>query len=106
MSGGSLAVASFSLATEKSWKDKDDAWQKKTEWHNIKAWRKLAETAGETVKKGSKVFVEGSLETESWEKDGQKHSKTVIVATDMHVLASEQHAEPVSVADADDGFSF
>jgi primosomal replication protein N len=60
-------VANFSLATNEGFKDRNDEWQDRTEWHNIVAWQRLAEIVGEYVAKGSKVYVEGKLQTTSWE---------------------------------------
>ena len=69
-SGG--AVTNVSLATSRSWKDRDSGEQKeKTEWHRIVFFNRLAEIAGEYLKRGSKVYVEGELRTREWEKEGQ-----------------------------------
>ncbi len=74
-------VASFSLATSESWKGKDGSQQEKTEWHNIVVWARLAELANEYLKKGSRVYIEGRIQTRSWDdKDGAKHYMTEIVA--------------------------
>jgi single stranded DNA-binding protein len=59
-------VANFSLATNERFKDRNDEWQERTEWHSIVAWKRLAEIVGEYVAKGSKVYVEGKLQTTSW----------------------------------------
>ena len=80
------AIANFSVATSESWKDKDGKQQDRTEWHRIVAWQKLAEIIGEYAKKGQQVFVEGKLQTRSWEKDGQKHYATEIVAQTFQIL--------------------
>ena len=70
-SGGS--VVNVSLATSESWKDKQSGEQKeRTEWHRVVFFNRLAEIAGEYLKKGSKVYIEGSLRTREWEKDGVK----------------------------------
>lgn len=82
-----IAVAKFSLATSQTWKDTDGNNQEKTEWHNIVVWRKLAEICSEYLKKGSKIYCEGSLSTSSWEDENKKrHYKTEIVLTDMIML--------------------
>jgi single-strand DNA-binding protein len=60
-------VAKFSLATNEKYKDRSDEWQERTEWHNIVAWQRLAEIVGEYVKKGAKLYIEGKLQTSSWE---------------------------------------
>lgn len=81
-----IAVATFSIATGTQWKDTEGNKQEKTEWHNIKAWKGLAETCGKYLKKGSKVYVEGRLETSMWETDGKKNYKTEIVLDNMIML--------------------
>jgi single-strand DNA-binding protein len=81
------AVANVNLATTQSWRDKESGEQnERTEWHRIVFFRRLAEIAGEYLRKGSKVYIEGSLRTRQWEKDGQKHYTTEIVADDMQML--------------------
>ena len=83
------AVARFSLATNERYKDKQGEWQDRTEWHNIVAWQRLAEIVGEYVKKGSKIYIEGRLTTNSWEdqKTGEKKCRTEIVANDLVLLS-------------------
>lgn len=82
-----IAVVSFSVATGLKWKDQEGNWQEKTEWHNCKAWRGLAETISNYLKKGSKVYVEGRLETSNWEDENKKkHYKTEIVVDEMIML--------------------
>ncbi|KAB2924909.1 MAG: single-stranded DNA-binding protein [Bacteroidetes bacterium] len=83
-----VAVATFSVATSESWKDQEGNQQEKTEWHNVVAWRKLAEIVGEYLKKGKKVYIEGKLQTRSYEKDGVKRYMTEIVADQMIMLDS------------------
>ena len=86
-SGG--AVSNVSIATSKGWKDRDSGEQKeRTEWHRIVFFNKLAEIAGEYLKRGSKVYIEGELRTRDWEKDGQKHYTTEVVASEMQMLDS------------------
>lgn len=81
------AVTNFTLATSESWKDKSSGqMQERTEWHKVVIFNKLAEIAGEFLKKGSKVYIEGSLRTRSYDKDGQKHYTTEIVANEMQML--------------------
>jgi single-strand DNA-binding protein len=81
-------VAKFSLATNERFKDKNGEWQDRTEWHNIVAWQRLAEIVGEYVKKGSKIYIEGSLRTSSWDdkQSGEKKYRTEIVANDLVLL--------------------
>jgi single-strand DNA-binding protein len=85
----SVAVASFSVATSEQWKDDAGNKQEKTEWHNIVAWRTLAEICGEYVKKGGKIYVEGKLSTRTYEKDGVKQYRTEIVADNIILLSGE-----------------
>jgi single-strand DNA-binding protein len=84
------AVVSFSLATNARWKDQNDEWKDKTEWHNIKAWRGLAETCSNYLKKGSKIYLEGRLEYSDWEDENKKkHYRTEIVIDNMIMLDSK-----------------
>ena len=86
---GGTPITSFSVATSESWKDKQTGQQQdRTEWHNIVCFSKLAEIAGEYLRKGSKVYIEGSLRTSNWEKDGQKHYKTEVIANNLQMLDS------------------
>ncbi len=88
-SQGGNPVTNFSVATSENWRDKATGeQQERTEWHNIVCFGRLAEIAGEYLKKGSKVFIEGSLRTSSWEQDGQKRYRTEIMARDMQMLDS------------------
>ena len=82
------AVAKFSLATNERYKDKAGEWQDRTEWHNIVAWQRMAEIVGEYVKKGSKIYVEGRLQTSSWDdkETGQKKYRTEVIANDLVLL--------------------
>jgi len=87
---GGAAVTSIGIATSETWKDKQTGEkQERTEWHNVTFFGRLAEVAGEYLRKGSKVYVEGRLRTNSWEKDGQKHYKTEIIASEMQMLDSK-----------------
>jgi single-strand DNA-binding protein len=81
-------VAKFSLATNERFKDKDGNWQDRTEWHNVTAWARTAEIVGEYLKKGSKVYVEGSLRTHSWDdkQTNQKKYMTEIIVNDLVML--------------------
>lgn len=84
------AVANISVATSESWKDKNTGHQvEKTEWHKIVFFNRLAEIVGEYVKKGSKIYVEGSLRTRKWQdQNGQDRYTTEIVASEMQMLDS------------------
>jgi single-strand DNA-binding protein len=81
-------VANFSLATNERFKDRNDEWQERTEWHSIVAWQRLAEIVGEYVGKGSKLYVEGKIQTSSWEdrQSGERKYRTEIVARDLLLL--------------------
>ena len=86
---GGAAVTTLSIATSDSWKDKDSGMdQERTEWHRVVLWRRLAEIAGEYLKKGSKVYIEGQLQTRKWEQEGQTRYTTEIIARDMQFLDS------------------
>ena len=81
------AVCNFSIATTETWKDKAGEKQEKTEWHRISMFGKLAEIAGEYLKKGSSVYVEGRIQTRKWQnKEGQDQYTTEIVADRMQML--------------------
>ena len=83
------AQALINLATSERWKDSDGNQQEKTEWHRVIAWRRQAEFAGEWLKKGRLVCIEGKLSTRSWEKDGQKRYMTEVVADNITMLGSK-----------------
>ncbi|MGB2868609.1 MAG: single-stranded DNA-binding protein [Bacteroidota bacterium] len=85
-----VAVASFTVATNESWKDQDGNVQERTQWHNLVAWRKLAEICGEYLKKGSKVYIEGRLQYRTYDdKNGVKRYVTEIVMDEMLMLDSK-----------------
>src|SRR5712692_5822000 len=83
-----VPVAKLSLATNERFKDKNDSWQDRTEWHSVVAWQRLAEIVGEYVRKGSKLYIEGKLQTSSWEdkSSGDQKFRTEIVARDIVLL--------------------
>ena len=83
---GGMAITTLSLATTSVRKDRDGNQQEKTEWHRVKLFGKLGEIAGEYLKKGRQVYIEGRLEYGSYEKDGVKHYTTDIVADEMQML--------------------
>jgi single-strand DNA-binding protein len=96
------AVATFTMATSETWKSKEGKKEEKTEWHNIVAWRKLAEICGQYVKKGDLLHIEGKITTRSWEdRDGNKRTTTEIVANEMKMLGGgkKQDAPPPSGED-------
>ena len=81
------AIASFSVATTDTWKDKSGAKQEKTEWHRISMFGKQAEIAGQYLKKGSSVYIEGRLQTRKWtDKEGHERQTTEVVADRMQML--------------------
>ena len=104
------AVCNFSIATTDSWKDKAGERQEKTEWHNIVMYRRLAEIAGEYLKKGRPVYLEGRLQTRKWQtKEGQDRYTTEIIADSMQMLggrdgAPTQDSQPSSQPEAKDEF--
>ncbi len=87
-------VAKFSLATNERFKDKDGNWQDRTEWHSLVAWQRTAEIIGEYCKKGSQVYIEGRLRTDSWEdkETHQKKYRTEIVVNDLVLLGGRGEA--------------
>jgi single-strand DNA-binding protein len=94
------AVCNFSIATTDSWKDKSGAKQERTEWHNIVMYRKLAEIAGEYLKKGRPVYVEGRLQTRKWQtKEGQDRYTTEIIADQMQMLGGRDGGSNASYDD-------
>ena len=110
------SLARFSVATSTTWKDASGAKQERTEWHDVVAWEKLAQICGEYLHKGKMVYVEGSLQTRSWEdQNGQKRYKTEIKASNVVMLSpprdrsesarpakeESEAAEPVAAYDDD-----
>ena len=91
------AVASFSMATTEKFKGKDGQVQDQTEWHRITAWQRLAEICGEYLHKGSKVYIEGKLQTRKWQdKDGRDCYTTEIIAREMKMLdGAKSHGEDI-----------
>lgn len=84
-------VANFSVATSESYRDNNENLVERTEWHKIVVWGKLAEICKQYLKKGEKVYIEGKLQTRSWEdQDSRKHYTTEIVCSDMQMLGSRR----------------
>ena len=85
-----VPVANFNLATSESWNDRSSGEkQERTEWHRLVLWRKLAEIAGQYLKKGSKIYIEGKLQTRSWDdQSGQKRYTTEVVVNELQMLDS------------------
>ena len=108
---GGTPVANFSLATSERWKNSSGETQEHTEWHNLVAWRRLAEIAGEYLRKGSKVYIEGRIRTRSWDgQDGQKRYRTEVMVDNLIMLdargdtgaqADESGFEPDQISDDD-----
>jgi len=106
---GGEAVTTFSLATNRRWRGQDGQTHEQTEWHHVVAWRKLAEQCGEYLEKGRQVYVEGRLQTRTWDDaaTGQKRYRTEIVAEQLVLLdsrtarAGAAAAEDVAEAEPD-----
>ncbi|MFC2074655.1 single-stranded DNA-binding protein [Bdellovibrionota bacterium] len=88
------AVANFTVATSENWKDKNGQRQERTEWHRIVVWGKLAELCGEYLSKGRQAYIEGRLQTRSWDdKEGKKRYTTEVVAQTVQFLGSSKGRE-------------
>ena len=83
------AVATINVATTRNWKAKNGEKQSETEWHRVTFFQRLAEVAGEYLKKGSKVYIEGRIKTDQYEKDGQTVYRTGIIGESMQMLSSK-----------------
>ena len=106
-SQGGNPVTNFSVATSESWRDRQSGeQQERTEWHNVVCFSRLAEIAGEYLKKGSKVYIEGSLRTSNWEQDGQKRYKTEVMARELQMLDSRGGGAPTGFESQDSGGSY
>ena len=105
MSNGE-AVTNITLATTDTWKDRNGEKQEKTEWHRVTFYRKLAEIAGEYLKKGRSVYVEGRLETRKWtDKSGAERYTTEIIANEMKMLGSRSGSGSFDTRDTDENSS-
>lgn len=94
------AVTNCTLATSENWKDKSGEKQEKTEWHNLVFYRRLAEIAGEYLKKGSQIYVEGKLQTRKWQtKEGQDRYTTEIVVNEMTMLGGKSSGSSFEVVE-------
>ena len=108
---GGTPVAKFTVATNEVWKDQNGEKQERTEWHNIVAWTKLAEICGQYLNKGSRVYIEGRIQTRSWEdKEKNKRYITEIRADSMVMLSGksdearpEKSAAAAAAASSDGG---
>ena len=101
-------VANFSVATSENWTDKDGQKQERTEWHRVVVWQKLADVCGKFLSKGRQVYLEGRLQTRSWEdQQGQKRYTTEIVASTVQFLGSprdQQSTDTVDTVDSPQNF--
>jgi single-strand DNA-binding protein len=90
--GGGTMVASFTLATTDRYQDAQGNWQDKTEWHNLKAFKRTAEIVRDYVKKGTKLYIEGKITTNSWDdkETGQKRYRTEIIVNDLSLLSGRE----------------
>jgi single-strand DNA-binding protein len=100
---GNTPVANFSIATNENWTDKSGEKQERTEWHNIVAWDKLADLAGNYLRRGSNIYCEGKLQTRSWEsQEGEKKYRTEVVINQLQFLDKREDnntgAEPQQYA--------
>ncbi len=99
VTAGGSSVATVNLATNESYKDKNGEQVEKTEWHRLVIWGKQAEIAGEYLKKGQQVYVEGKLQTRSWDdKDGVKHYTTEVVVFNFLMLGSKGESKEKAAA--------
>ena len=96
---GGMAVVNFRLATSETRANKEGQKETKTEWHRVVAFGKLAEVCGEYLSKGKQVYIEGKIQTRSWEKDGEKKYTTEILANQMQMLGSRESGAAASASD-------
>ena len=102
------AVANFSVATSENWKDKNTGEKReRTEWHRVVAWDRLGEICGEYLSKGRQVYIEGRLQTRSWEdRDGNKRYTTEIIASDVQFLVGKSGGPSEPKVNEDDDIPF
>ena len=94
------AVANFSIATSEQWKDKSGAKQEKTEWHNITMYRRLAEIAGDYLRKGQEVYIEGKIQSRKYTgKDGVERTAYEIIASEMKMIGGKGDSSSSAVQD-------
>lgn len=96
VTSGGQSVLKMRLATNERYKDKNDTWQDRTEWHSVVLWGKRGDALARILRKGSSLFVEGRLSTSSYDKDGEKRYRTEVVATNVLLTGgkSERRDEP------------
>ena len=110
---GGTAVANVRIATDETWKDQSGERQQRTEWHTVVLWRRLAEICGQYLSKGRLVYIEGKLQTRSWQdREGNKRYSTEVQADNMVMLGGRSEegpaapaAQPAAAADSDTGAS-
>ena len=104
---GGMTIASFSLATADRAKDQQGNWADKTEWHNLVCFQRTAEIVRDYVKKGSQIFVEGKIQTRSWDDktSGEKKYKTEILVNDLSLLGGKGSGEGGERASSPGGYS-
>ncbi len=101
---GGQAVTRLGLATNERWKDKNGEFQERVEWHTVVCWGKLAETASQYLTKGQSVYIEGRLQTRTWEdKENKKHYSTEIIANEMVMLGGRGGGQQARAAGAGTG---
>jgi single-strand DNA-binding protein len=95
-----VPVAKIALATNERYKDNGGEWKERAEWHNVVLWQRLAEITGEYLSKGGKVYIEGRLQTRSWDdrQTGQKRYMTEVVASDLVLLDGRKNSGPDSAS--------
>lgn len=100
-------LANFSLATSERYKDAQGNWQDRTEWHRLVAFGRTAEIIRDYVKKGAPLYVEGRIQTRSWDKDGETRYSTEIIVSDMSILTAKESApQPAKPVIGDDDIPF
>ena len=110
---GGTAVANLRIATDETWKDQSGERQQRTEWHTVVLWRRLAEISGQYLSKGRQVYIEGRLQTRSWQdREGNKRYSTEVQADNMVMLGGRSEegqaapaAQPAAAASSDSGTS-
>ena len=95
-SAGGTAIANISIATDDRFKDAKGEWQTRTEWHNLVAFGKTADVFQQYIRKGAKLYIEGKMQTQSWEKDGQKFYKTVVIVEELSMLDDKPRDAPAA----------
>ena len=103
---GETNVTSLRIATSETFKDRSGEQQERTEWHRLNLWDKLSDIAQQYLKKGSRIYVEGKIETRQWDKDGEKRYSTEIRVQQMLMLDAKAEGQPVPVTSSDSDLPF